>query len=140
MLKEESKVLKRKRGRRNTPLAIKVHAVERMKLGADVTALARELGVDRSLLYYWKKRLTGGPLRPSGEAAVVLDAQEVEIRQLRAQLAQTQAALGQKAAELDFFAGALRQIEPTAPSRSGSSANVSTSTPQAVRDRKANLR
>ena len=49
MLKPESKESKRKAGRRNTPVVVKVQAVERMKLGANVTELARELGVDRSL-------------------------------------------------------------------------------------------
>jgi transposase-like protein len=35
---------------------VKQHAVERMKLGENVSALARELGVDRTLLYLWRAR------------------------------------------------------------------------------------
>ena len=40
----------------------KMSAVERMKAGESPTALARELGVRRKLLYDWKKRIEeGGP-------------------------------------------------------------------------------
>ena len=48
---------------------LKLSAVERMKAAESPTALARELGVRRKLLYDWKKRVEeGGPesLREDG--------------------------------------------------------------------------
>ena len=138
MLKPESKESKRKAGRRNTPVVVKVQAVERMTLGANVTELARELGVDRSLLYYWKAKLSEGTLRGSeGGEEVPLEAHEREMRSLRAELAQAQSALGRAAAELDFFAAVLRRIEPSVPSRPASSASTSTSSSPSGRRRKA---
>lgn len=138
-MKAQSKVSKRKRGRRDLPVGAKVEAVERMKRGANVTELARELGVDRSLLYYWKYRLTNGTLRAPtvGAGEEPVNAEQREIQKLRGQLAQAQIALGRKTAELDFFTGALRQIERVAPSPSGSSVSDSMSTSPAVRSRKA---
>lgn len=139
MLKAQSKVSKRKRGRRDLPVAAKVEAVERMKRGANVTELAHELGVDRTLLYYWKYRLTNGTLRAPayGSEEEPLTAEQRELQKLRGQLAQAQIGLGRKTAELDFFMGALRQIERVVPSPSDSSASGSMSTSPAARSRKA---
>ena len=138
MLKAQSKESKKRRGRRDLPVAAKVEAVERMKGGANVTELARELGVDRTLLYYWKYRLTTGTLRaPAEGAGKDLTTEQREMQKLRGQLAQAQIALGRKTAELDFFKGALRQIEQVVPSPRDSNANGSMSTSPAARSRKA---
>ena len=41
---------------RRYPIAMKQQAVERMKLGENISALARELGVDRINLYRWRTK------------------------------------------------------------------------------------
>jgi transposase-like protein len=42
---------------RRHPIGLKQQAVERMNLGENVSALARELGVDRINLYRWRAEL-----------------------------------------------------------------------------------
>jgi transposase-like protein len=129
---------KPRRGRSHTPEAVKVQTVLQMKLGANVAELARKLGVDRSLLYYWKYRFTNGTLRASPDTeGLALTAEQRKIRHLRAELAKVQVSLGQKTAELDFFGAALRQFDPTAPSRRDSSATGSMSSSHTTRSRKA---
>src|ERR1035438_9072455 len=46
---------------RRHPIGLKQQAVERMNLGENVSALARELGVDRINLYRWRAELRKGP-------------------------------------------------------------------------------
>jgi transposase-like protein len=41
------------------PMRFRERAVERMRLGENVSQLARELGVDRSCLYAWKRKSEG---------------------------------------------------------------------------------
>lgn len=88
----------------------KQEAVERMKGCENIHALARELGVERKLLYTWKWQFEGRPeknhanyseTRPEEDAATRLKRENQELKQ----------ALGQKAAELDFFAAALRRVK-----------------------------
>ena len=82
-------------------------AVERMKGCNNITALAKELGVDRKTIYLWReeldpesiiKRKTG----PPGESRAV--ALEQEVLRLKRVLAD-------KTLELDFFKGALQRVE-----------------------------
>src|SRR5215469_13311860 len=42
-------------------LEFRERAVRRMKLGDNVSRLARELGVDRTCLYIWKRKLEQDP-------------------------------------------------------------------------------
>src|SRR5215471_2268976 len=44
-------------------LEFRERAVRRMKLGDNVSRLARELGVDRTCLYIWKRKLEQRPYR-----------------------------------------------------------------------------
>lgn len=126
------------RERSRTPEAVKVQTVLQMKAGANVTELARQLGVDRSLLYYWKYRFTNGTLRASPDAVgPSLTAEQRLISRLRAEIAKLQVSLGQKTAELDFFGAALRQFDPTVPSHHPSSATNSMRSSRAARSRKA---
>ena len=86
----------------------KQQAVERMKRCENIHALAKELGVERKLLYTWKYQFEGRPEKNHasyGEAAE----NTVEIR-LRKENQELKQALGTKAAELDFFVGALRRV------------------------------
>jgi transposase-like protein len=86
-----------------------------MKSGANVVALARELDVQRRLLYKWRdeqERLDGGGYSPAGRL-------EEKVREL-------QQALAEKTLELDFFKGALQKVE--ARRRTSSSAGEKAST------------
>lgn len=89
-------------------------AVERMKAGESPTALARELGVRRKLLYDWKKRIEeGGPQSvhedglpgpvPGGYA-------KPEVNDER-RVAELERLVGKQQALISFFEHALQQVE-----------------------------
>lgn len=113
---------KRKWERRSA--AFTESALERMKRGESVTALAKELGVSRALLYWWKQRAEGRlkPKEPGAEEG----AQQRQVRELEKKVGELQGIIGQKTLELDFFAGALRRIKETRQKRSSSGAMAST--------------
>jgi transposase-like protein len=75
-------------------------AVEKMKTCANVTELARELGIRRKWLYAWKDDTTTQSA-PSVEAAAKT---ERKVKELEALVAR-------QSLELDFFKGALQRIE-----------------------------
>lgn len=52
--------MERKDSGRQFSLAMKIAAVERMPVGANVSELAREIGISRKGLYVWKKRFDHG--------------------------------------------------------------------------------
>lgn len=87
----------------------KEKAVERMKQCENIHALARELGVERKLLYTWKNQFEGRP-EPK-HANYGKPAEESAETRLRGENRRLKEALGQKAAELDFFAAALRRVQ-----------------------------
>ena len=77
-------------------------AVERMKESKNIRALARELGIDKRLLYDWQKRaadLRDKRTVPNRHAIK----QETEIKELKRLLAE-------KTLEVDFFRGALQKV------------------------------
>ena len=95
---------------RRHSLEFKKQAVEKMKASENIQELARELEVERKLLYTWKNQFEGRPERnhanylgeaPPDNAAARLKRENQELKE----------ALGQKAAEVDFFAAALRRIK-----------------------------
>jgi transposase-like protein len=84
-------------------------AVRRMKLGDNISQLSRELGVDRTCLYRWKRQLG---LRPPGRMrAVEEDWRDLRIETLEAKIARLERVVGGQWQELDFFESALRRIE-----------------------------
>jgi transposase-like protein len=84
-------------------------AVRRMKLGDNISQLSRELGVDRTCLYRWKRQLG---LRPQGrKRAVEEDWRDRRIETLEAKIARLERIVGGQWQELDFFESALRRIE-----------------------------
>ena len=90
-------------------------AVERMKSGANVVALARELDVQRRLLYQWRdqqERLDGGAYSPAYSL-------QEKVREL-------QQALAEKTLELDFFKGALQKVEARRQNSSSAGEKAST--------------
>jgi transposase len=100
--------------------------VERMQLEKNISALSRELGLDRSMMYIWKRKLEKrayGNVR-SGEVNV----RDKQVKELQAKIAGLEGVIGRQALELDFFEGALRRTRGTA--RQSGDSGESTSTPK----------
>lgn len=95
-------------------------AVGRLKERGDVSALCREMGISRQLLFYWRDRAE----RKQGRSAD--PAQRLE-GQLRQEVAQLQQALAKKTLEVDFFKGALQKVEALRQGSTGSGETASTS-------------
>jgi len=128
----------------------KLSALARMEAGANVSALARELGVRRKYLYQWRERFRlGGPvaLRSRGRptkaeqlamesggpealpaaspvmpAAAPLD--ELALAQRR--IAELERKIGQQQVDLDFFQRALRHVREARRLTGAPGASVST--------------
>jgi transposase-like protein len=100
---------KQRRGPKGIPAGVKLNAVERMKLGCNVSELAAELGVHRASLYDWKERFRDPAKR---EGLVEMDPRQSRIRDLEQQVNELQSTVGRQTQELSFFEMALRQVEP----------------------------
>jgi transposase len=118
--------------------AFKVAALERMAAGANVSALSRELGVRRKLLYQWRdtvrrggvealrgvgrpsarERLAGAVERPRLAAPLALAVPDA-LALAQARIAALERTIGQQAFELDFFGQALRLMEEAGRPASG---------------------
>ena len=87
-----------------------------MKDCPSVSALAKELGIDRSNLYEWQRQLEHN----SESSARVTS----PVRELRNQLRELKRVLAEKTLEVDFFKGALQKVEARRQSgkRSGGTA------------------
>jgi transposase-like protein len=120
---------------RRYPMGVKQRAVERMRLGENVTELARELDVDRTLLYHWKRKLEGGVWGKRVEEG--MDLRDYRIRELEAKITGMEGVIGRQTVELDFFAGALRRIKESGRKSGGDGEKASTPRSAAERDRKA---
>jgi transposase-like protein len=116
--------------------AFKVSALERMKNRECVKGLAQELGVPRSLLYWWKQQAEAHGRRKAPGAGE--DARDQAVRELQAKVAELEGAVGRKTLEADFFAGALRRIEASRQKRGSSGATASTPKSAAGCNRKDN--
>jgi transposase len=115
-----SKVSRRRFGR-----AFKLAIVERMQAGESGTALSREFGIKREILYRWRDAvrdggeaaLRDGPGRPNREEAAAMDlargpaVRARDISEARRQIAELERKVGEQQVALDFFRGALRRIE-----------------------------
>jgi transposase-like protein len=85
------------------PKAFRQIAVDRLNHCENIVALAKELGISRRLLYTWREKLepqeSHGPPANSREAT------------LRKEVSQLKRVLAEKVLEVDFFKGALQQVE-----------------------------
>ena len=114
-----------KKKRRRYSARFKREAVGRMRECENVTALTRELGIDRKMLYQWKWQEEGRPPRKP----LPLTTQAAEngtLPTLRRENAHLKRVLAEKALEVDFFKGALQQVEARRQSRAGSGETPST--------------
>lgn len=81
------------------PEEIRKIALERMKSCTNVTVLAKELGLSRSVLYKWKWQAEGR------------EEDNIPARNLRKKVHELERMLAEKMLEVDFFKGALQKIE-----------------------------
>ena len=110
--------------RRHT-VEFKRQVVERMKTCENIGALARELDLERKLLYTWKYQLEGRP--EPRHANLATSAEERKDKQLRDELARIKSALADKTLENDFFRSALRGIREVRQKSIAAGASASTS-------------
>jgi len=109
----------RRRFGRDFKLAI----VGRLEAGESGTALARELGIGRTMLYRWRDAvraggsgaLRDGPGRPSLLEARALArgpaSKARDLAEARRRIAELERKVGRQQVDLDFFKAALRHIE-----------------------------
>jgi transposase-like protein len=98
------------------PKAFREMALERMRNCENVSALAKELGVDRTVLYHWRNQAPG-------EDGVTVNS---PVRELRKEIRDLKRLLAEKALEVDFFKGALQKVEARRRSGKGSGETAST--------------
>lgn len=116
----------------------KLAALARMAAGENVSALSRELGVRRKLLYQWRdtvrrggvealrgvgrpcagERMTTAVARPPTAVPPGVAAPD-ELARARAQIAELERKIGQQALELDFFGQALQLMNEAGRRPSG---------------------
>jgi transposase-like protein len=120
--------------RRHT-IEFKRQAVERMKSCENIHALARELRLQRKLLYTWKYQFEGRP--EPRHANLATTAEERKDKQLREEIAKLKSALAEKILETDFFKHALLKIEERRRQREESGGTASTTSSSRGRRSKA---
>ena len=86
------------------PKAFRQMAVDRLQQCDNIVALAKELGISRRLLYTWREKLE--PLERSKRPPAT--SREATLRKEASQLKRV---LAEKVLEVDFFKGALQQVE-----------------------------
>jgi transposase-like protein len=89
-----------------------------MKDCPSVSALAKELGIDRSNLYEWQRQL-----EQASESSPRVTS---PVRELRKQVGELKRVLAEKTLEVDFFKGALQKVEARRQSSKGSGGAAST--------------
>ena len=121
----------------------KLEAVRRMLAGENVSALARELKVQRNDLYVWRDRFRSGgcdalrgPGRPrkaetgvtaaSGKVPATGDPGAWQLDAAHERIAELERKIGQQQVELDFFRQALRQVKGARRPNDGSGVTRST--------------
>lgn len=99
---------KKAKWRRHT-LEFKRQVVERMKTSQNIHELARELKIERKLLYTWKYQFEGRP--EPRHANLGTTAEDRKEKQLREEITKLKASLADKTLENDFFRSALLKVK-----------------------------
>src|SRR6266550_2657551 len=112
---------------RRHSVEFKRQVVERMKTCENIGSLARELNLQRKLLYTWKYQLEGRP--EPRHANLAKTAEERRDKQLRDEITKLKSSLAEKALENDFFESALLKIKEVRQKNlnSGASASMTSS-------------
>jgi transposase len=128
----------KKRAARIFSRELKLAALSRMLGGENVSALARELGFRRKLLYKWRDQFrSGGPdaLRTRGRprkpplpapARAQAPPETDDLAKAKRRIAELERKVGQQQLELDFFQRALRQVSGKRRPSDGPGAPAST--------------
>jgi transposase-like protein len=109
---------------RRHSVEFKRQVVERMKTCENIGALARELDLERKLLYTWKYQLEGRP--EPRHANLAETTEERKDKQLREEITKLKSALAEKTLENDFFRNALLRISQRRQPSAGTGAPTST--------------
>ena len=120
---------------RRHSVEFKRQIVERMKTCENIQSLARELKLERKLLYTWKYQLEGRP--EPRHANLGRTAEERKDKQLRDEITKLKSALADKALENDFFESALLRIKEVRQQSLSSGASASTTSSSRGRKSKA---
>ena len=122
-----------KRKWRRHSVEFKRQVVERMKTCENVGALARELELERKLLYTWKYQFEGRP--EPRHANLGTTAEDRKEKAHRDEIGRLKAALADKTLENDFFRSALLRVKQGRQQSTASGASAST--PPSERGRKS---
>ena len=114
---------KMRKWRRHT-LEFKKRVVEQMKTCENIEALARELNIQRKLLYTWRDQLEGRPA--PRHANYDLTAEERKEKQLRDEVAKLKSALAERVLENDFLKSALFRVKEDRREKDETGASAST--------------
>ena len=126
-------------GRRRFGRAFKLEVLRRMAAGESGTALSREYGIKRTILYRWRdavrdggeEALRDGAGRPNRmeKAAMALArgpaARARDLSEARRQIAELERKVGEQQVALDFFKQALQRIEASRQPSNGNGATGS---------------
>jgi transposase-like protein len=131
--------MKKKKRYKRYPASVRESAVERMRLGVNVSELAAELEVNRTTLYFWKDQMEErGPKQQSApKGAEPVDERDYRIRELESKVSGLEGELGRAALETRFFRGALRRIEESCQKNENTGATASSPRSATGRTRKA---
>ena len=125
---------KKAKWRRHT-VEFKRQVVEQMKTCENIGALARELKLQRKLLYTWKYQLEGRP--EPRHANLGITAEDRKEKHLLDEITKLKLALADKALENDFFRSALLKIKEGRQPSIASGATASTTPSSRGRKSKA---
>jgi len=103
----------------------KREVVKRMGECKNLEGLGRELGLDVKMMYQWKWKAEGRPTRKPA-ALTTQAAEQGSLETVRRENAQLKRLLAEKALEVDFFKGALQQVEARHRGRGDSGETPST--------------
>ncbi len=97
------------------PAEFKLQAVQRMEAGECVSALSRELGVRRKLLYEWRERFRKRGMaaleRRPGRERLSFEQREQQVREDTArQIAELERKVGRQALLIDFLQRAFKRV------------------------------
>ena len=109
---------------RRHSVEFKRQVVERMKTCENIGALARELDLERKLLYTWKYQFEGRP--EPRRANLAKNPQERKEKPLGEEITKLKLALAEKTLENDFFRSALLRIKEGRRQSSATGASAST--------------
>jgi hypothetical protein len=107
-----------------------------MKTYGNIGALARELKLERKLLYTWKYQFEGRP--EPRHANLGIAAEDRKEKQFREEIAKLKSAVADKQLEIDFFRSALHKVEERR--RQSIETGATASTTSSTRGRKGKAR